>query len=330
MKQITRNLITYSAEIHASVEELDNRLPHFTTLGDHQRVSSGFVNVIPDQDARVLKVPGGWAICLREDSKAVPASEVNKAAQEKAEYVLATIGRKPGKKEMKEIKADVIHDLLPRAFARQKMTYVMFSERTNRLFVNTSSQKAADLVMTHLVESLESVKTSTVHVSEPKMGLTARLKNWLDGGEDEDCFGGFDIREEVVLKSNSNKWAVKADSLRSAEETLREATAMGATVDSIGFVTDAGVEFRITAALRVKGVKHRVVEDDEDTDIAHCWVSQLASEINTLDGVFDDILHLLRPEKAQADSPWAQGAVHDESAEPSSEDLDDLFGSNDA
>lgn len=98
MKQISRNLITYAAEIHASAEELDNRLPHFAILGDHQRVSSGFVNVIPDQDARVLKVPGGWAICLREDSKAVPASEVNKAAAEKAQAVYEATGRKPGRR----------------------------------------------------------------------------------------------------------------------------------------------------------------------------------------------------------------------------------------
>ena len=300
MKQITRNLITYAAEIHASVEELENRLPHFATLGPHQRATSGFVNVIPDQDARVLKVPGGWAICLREDSKAVPASEVNKAAQEKADAWLEATGGKPGKKHMKEIKAAVIHDLLPRAFARQKMTYVLFSERTNRLFVNTGSQKSADLVMTHLVESLESVKTSTVHVSEPKMGLTARLKNWLDQAEDDDCFGSLYPAAEVVLKDKARKWSLKADSLRTTEEALREAIQGGATVDSIGFKTEDEIAFRITAALRVQGVKHRVVEDDEDTDINHCWVSQLASEIRTLDEIFDDILHLLSPEKAQA------------------------------
>lgn len=223
MKQITRNLITYAAEIHASVEELENRLPHFTTLGDHQRVSSGFVNVIPDQDARVLKVPGGWAICLREDSKAVPASEVNKAAAEKAQAIFDACGRKPGKKEMKEIKADVIHDLLPRAFARQKMTYILYSERTGRLFVSTSSQKSADLVMTRLVECLESLKTATVYVSEPKMGLTARLKNWFDDQGEEYCFGYWYPSKEVVLKGGDRKWSVKAENLRSVADTVREA-----------------------------------------------------------------------------------------------------------
>ena len=48
-------------------------------------------------------------------------------------------------------------------------------------------------------------------------------------------------------------------------------------------------------------MQHRVVEDDEDTDINHCWVSQLASEIRTLDQIFDVMLDLLSPEKAQAD-----------------------------
>lgn len=303
MKQITRNLITYSAEIHASVEELDERLPHFAILGEHQRASSGFVNVIPDQDVRVLKVPGGWAICLREDSKAVPASEVNKAAQEKAEQVKKATGHKPGKKEMKEIKADVIHDLLPRAFARQKLTYILYSERTQRLFVNTNSQKSADAAMTALVEALQSVKTSTVHVSEPKMGLTARLKNWLNEEEDDDCFGPLEPADEAVLKDSDRKWAIKADTLRAAEKALKEAIERKARVDSIGFAMDDGVKFRITDALRVKGVKHRVVEDEEDTDINHCWVSQLASEIRTLDEIFDVMLDLLSPEKAQASKP---------------------------
>lgn len=300
MKQITRNLMTYAAEVHASVEELEERLPHFTGLGEHQRQDSGFVNVIPDQDTRVLKVPGGWVICMREDTKGVPAEEVNKAANEKVAAIQEATGRKVGKKELREIKADVIHDLLPRAFARQKMTYVLYSERTQRLFVNTGSQKAADLVMTHLVECLKSLKTSTVHVSEPKMGLTTRLHNWLAYQDEDDCFGTMEPSAEVVMKGHDRKWSIKAESLRSVADTLREAINGHASVDSIGFAMDSGVTFRITAALRVKGVKHRVVEDDKDTDLNHCWVSQLASEIATLDEIMDVMLDLLSPEKAQA------------------------------
>lgn len=37
MKQITKNLITYQADIHATLDEIDRRLPHFEPIGPHQR-----------------------------------------------------------------------------------------------------------------------------------------------------------------------------------------------------------------------------------------------------------------------------------------------------
>lgn len=300
MKQITRNLITYRAEIHATADELRNRLPEFATLGPHQRATDGFVPIFRDQDERVLVVPGGWVICLREDGKAVPAQTVNEALEKKAAAIVEATGRKPGRKERNEIKADVIHDLLPQAFARTRLTYILYSERTQRLFVNANSAKVADLVMTRLVECLESLQTSTVHVSEPKMGLTKRLGNWLANEDPDDCFGTMDPADEIVMAGANGKWSVKTESLSGAENTLKEAMERGATVDSIGLVTEGGVSFRITSALRVKGVKHRVVEDDEDADITHCWVSQAASEIQTLDSIMDAMLELLSPEKAQS------------------------------
>lgn len=150
------------------------------------------------------------------------------------------------------------------------------------------------------------------------MGLTTRLLNWLNKVNADDCFGLFEPSAEVVLKDKDRKWAIKVEALQAAEDTLREAIAQGATVDTIGFLTDNDVAFRITAALRVKGVKHQVVEDDADADINHCWVSQLASEIATLDDIMDVMLDLLSPEKAQADKSDEVGVL-------SIDDLDDLF-----
>lgn len=250
---------------------------------------------------------------MREDTKAVPAEEVNKKATERVAEIKESFGRIVGKKELREIKDQVLLDLLPRAFTKTRRTHVLFSERTSCVYVNTGSQKVADLVMTLLVHSLISVKTSTVHVSEPKMGLTARLKNWLN--EEEDSFGSFEPVSEVVLKDADRKWAIKADNLRNTQDALREAIEKSASVSSIGFMNEEGVFFRITDALRIKGVKHTVVEDDEDTDVHHCYLSQLASEIATLDDIMDELLELLSPEKAQA--PKAD--------EPYSGHLEDLF-----
>ena len=120
MKQITRNLLTYSAEIHANADTLRARLPAFTTIGPHQRSSHGFVNVVPDQDERVLVVPGGWAICLRHDTKGVPVQTINEEVAKLIAAQVAATGQKPTKKDIKEFKADAIHDMLPQALRARR------------------------------------------------------------------------------------------------------------------------------------------------------------------------------------------------------------------
>lgn len=331
MKQITKNLISYQADIHASIDEIDRRLPQFEPIGPHQRTTWGFVEVVPESGNRVLTFAGGWVICFREDSKLLPATAVRDAVDKACAAVFEATGRKPGKKERKQIQADAIHDLLPQAFSRPRLTYVIYSARTQRLFVNTGAQRTADQVVTAIVQALESVKTSTVHVSEPAMGLTTRLSNWLDEGDSDDCFGDLYPVDEAVLASDGRKWAVKmAVSLAAAEPALRNAIQQGAKVDSLRFLLADGTRFRITQALRLTGVTHASLADPEDdhADPAHAWSAQLALEVATLDTIFDELLRLLSPEKAQADKPtdqWqAQGVVHDERAEPA-DDLDGLF-----
>ena len=166
MKQITKNLITYQADIHAGADEIDRRLPQFEPIGPHQRNTRGFVEVVPGSGNRVLQFAGGFALCYRDDTKLLPADTVCKAVDAECAKAFETAGRKPGKKERKEIQA----------FTRTRLTYVVYSKRTQRLFVNTSAQKEADAITTTLVHALESLKTSTVHVSEPSLGLTKRSK----------------------------------------------------------------------------------------------------------------------------------------------------------
>lgn len=302
MKPITRNLFTYQADILADAAELDRRLPHFDTIGAHQNTSWGFTPVVPNCEARVLSFAGGWALCFRLDSKILPGSTVRKAVDERAKEVQGATGRKPGKLERREIKADVMYALLAQAFVRTQLTYVAYSARSNRLFINTSSQKTADTLMSAMVYALESVKTSTVHVSEPKLGLTQRLVNWLDDADEDECFGSFHPSTEIVMGSGNRKWSVKLDRLKEAEPTLRNAIASGAKVDSMRFDSEDGVGFRIDQALRLKGVQHLRApdEDDESDDIANQWNAQFTLEVATLDAIMDELLHLLRPEKAQA------------------------------
>lgn len=323
MKQIFRNLVAYAVELSSLedstpdqiVETLNDNLPTFEPIGEHQTVSSGFEPVVLDGNLAQC-VFGGWALRYRMDVKSVPAAEVNKELQLRKAAVYESTGRLVGKKEAKELKAEIIHDLLPRAFPRQSGAVVVFSPRTGHLYVNTASQKVCDRLMTELVASLDSLKTKTLHVSEPKSGLTNRLTTWLRDEEDV-VFGGLSPRDEIVMKATGGKkWSIKVDHLLAARAALEEAMRHNATVDSIGFVNDEGVRFRITSALRVKGLSIPAAAPDKDLAgsqeegaLSDLFCAQIGVEVSVLDEIFTGLLKLFAT--APAEEPAEQDNLED-------------------
>lgn len=312
MKQIFRNIVAYAVELSSKsgmnrdqvIAALNEALPPFTDIGEHQRVSDGFVPVVLDGEL-AQPVPGGWALRYRMDTKAVPASEVNAELRKRVADVLEATGRTPGKKEKQELKAEIIHDLLPRAFPRQTGAVIVFSERTGRLYVSNASQKVCDRLMTALVNAPDSLKTSTLHVSDTKSGLTTRLAAWLRD-EDEEVFGGLAPRDEVVMKgSEGRKWSIKVDNLAAARAAITEAMTYNGQVDSIGFGNDDdGVRFRITSALRVKGLSIPRADKEEkepDDTVQDIFGAQVGVEISVMDDVFSRLLVLFA--KAPAAAP---------------------------
>ena len=298
MKQITRNLAIYAVEIHLGAAELGSKLGAFVDIGKHERLSCGFVPPINEDEALVVAIPGGWAASFRQDTKLLPASAVNEAINAECEQIERTTGRKPGKKERKEIKADVMYELLAKAFSRTSLTTLLYSSKSKRLYVATGSTKVADTCMSELVRALESVKSSTVHVSGVSQGLTKRLTNYLDDAEPDQAFGDFYPQGDVVMSGGKRKWALKGGTVRDIEPALRNAIGAKATVDSIAFDWD-GIEFRITDSLRIKGVKHRTAEPGANDTLADQWVAQATLELDALDVITHELLDLLDPARIQ-------------------------------
>lgn len=336
MKQLFRNLVCYSIDIptmalHSReqvVEELNNILPDFVEIGEHQRACDGFTPMV-DGGSLAQLVPGGWAVRFRVDTKAVPASEVAKELTLRKKSISESTGRVLGKKEIAELKADIIHDLLPRAFPRSAGALAIYSEKTGRLYVSNPSSKVCDRLMSALVRAVESLKTSTLHVSEPAASLTNRLNTWL-ADEDNEVFADFSPRDEVVMKSKatSRKWAIKVDNPMAARATLMEALEHGGTVDSIGFVDDDdGVRFRITSALRVKGLSVPKADSRDKTDgtEADVFCAQAAVELHVMDGIFTRLLQLFEtaPKVAETDDDATAAELARLAAEDKA--LGDLF-----
>lgn len=71
----------------------------------------------------------------------------------------------------------------------------------------------ADRIISKLIHAVGSVETRTINISDIKLGLTTRLKAWLEG--EDDVFGVLGLCDEVNLNRGGDKVNVKLASLDS-------------------------------------------------------------------------------------------------------------------
>ena len=90
---------------------------------------------------------GGQLIAkLLIETKAVPSSIVKRKEALQAQEIEAQTGRKPGKKEQREMREDILHSLLPQAFAKQGSVMVWVNPKDRLMAIDAGSTGKADEV----------------------------------------------------------------------------------------------------------------------------------------------------------------------------------------
>ncbi len=125
------------------------------------------------------------------ETKGVPGSVVKKKAQEEADHIEATTGRKPGKKETKALREDALLALLPQAFARQMNVWVWLDLENGWLVTDASSQGKIDEVVTALVRAFDGLVITLLQTAvTPQTAMT----QWLSATTPDEWPGGFAVR----------------------------------------------------------------------------------------------------------------------------------------
>lgn len=202
-----KNLIVYriasgwSMDI-TQVEEALAKTP-FLECGATQAKSSGWVPPRGEENGALAESVGGqWILRLMTETKSVPGSVLARRVKEKADRIEKETGRKPGKKESKELKDEAMLDLLPMAFAKQASTWVWIDPRSLTLALDTSSQGRADEVVSLLVDALQGLSVSLINTQTSPQ---AAMAHWL---KEQEPPVGFTVDRECELKSAGESKAV--------------------------------------------------------------------------------------------------------------------------
>lgn len=272
-----KNIIVYriDASWSSTAEQLERALQsgRFIECGPSQDKSIGWVEPRGQANGALLEVVDGqWLAKLMVETKALPASVVNRKAQERAAQIEASTGRKPGKKEMRDIKDDVRLDLLPMAFTKQASVTVWIDGKAQLLVIDAASQTRADEVVTLLVQALPGFAVTLVNTQSSPAGAMA---DWLVSQE---APTGFSVDRECELKAaDESKAVVRYARHRLDTEEVQQhvrdgkmPTRLALTwADRVSFVLTEGLQLKKLAFLDTVFDSAATAKDDNfDADVA--------------------------------------------------------------
>lgn len=220
----------------------------FQPIGASQEKSIGWVPPRgQDHGALYETVAGHGFMKLMIETKSVPGESVARALDEQVKKIEQTTGRKPGKKERRELKDDIRLSLLPMAFTKRSACLMWINHRGGYIVIEASSQGKADTAVTQLVKSLDGLGIQLVNT---QTSPAAAMAHWL---MEKEAPEDFSIDRECELKaSDESKAVVKYGRHPLDIEEVAQHIRAGKIPTKLALTWNDRVSFVLTEGLQVK------------------------------------------------------------------------------
>ena len=230
-----------------ALSTLEERLAagRFAECGATQPESVGWVQPRGEKHSTFAESVGGQLILrLCVERKAVPGSVVKAQLEARLDKIEQETGRRPKGKAAKEIKEEIVQDLLPRAFPKRSSNLVWIDQKAGLVVVNAGSSKGADRIVTTLVEALGG--GIVLRPVNTQLAPATAMAEWL---RTKEAPSGFTVDRECELKQPDSE----KSTVRYARHTL--------DIDEVKLPTqlaltwNSRVSFVLTEGLAIKKIK---------------------------------------------------------------------------
>lgn len=235
-----------------TVEQLEAQLQEapFVECGLTQEKSVGWASPRGDVHAALVESVGGqWILKLMLESKAVPGSVISRKVKERAAQIELATGRKPGKKETRELKDEARLELLPMAFTKQAAVLVWIDPVARLLVIDAASQGKADEVLTSLAKAMDGLGAMLLQTA---ISPVAAMSDWLLSQEPP---AGFTVDRECELKAADDSKAVVRYSRHALDiDEVQQHISAGKQPTRLAMTWEGRLSFVLTDALQIKKV----------------------------------------------------------------------------
>jgi len=234
-----------------SAEELEEKLSGdaFKPCGPQETARQGWVPPLGKHGEQLVHSANGYhLIALRKEEKILPGPVIKDAVEDKAEAIEIEQGRKVRRKEKEEIKEQVMLEMLPQAFSRNRRCFAYLAPQDGVLVVDAGSAKQAEDLASTLRKSLGSLPVRPPVLEQAPIFT---FTGWLN--ETIDLPGTVVLGDECELKDPSEDGGVvrckglnlKADEIRNHLDAGMEVTKLALTWDdNVSFVLDEEMGIR--------------------------------------------------------------------------------------
>ena len=175
-------LFRFTKPFGKTAEELNSLLQEnpLDGCGKLEQVALGWLPPVGRNTTSFVHAANGCImICLGIEEKIMPAAAVKDMLESRAEEQEDKLGHKLSRHEKNQLKDEVVHDMLPRAFTQKQKIYAYIDTKNNWLVVDSVSRKKAEDFAEFLRMSI-----GTLPVAPPDVNTSpsTTMTSWLTKG----------------------------------------------------------------------------------------------------------------------------------------------------
>ena len=281
--------IPAAADIEAKLEP-----KRYVPIGPSQEKSVGFFPPRgSEHDALVEVIGGHYIMRLNIETKSVPSRAIKEEVDKRCKATEEATGRKPGKKERRDLSDEVLLSLLPAAFPKLSAVTIWIDPERRTLCLNTASQGKIDLVTSAMISLLADMQVTYLNTTtSPQAAMT----QWLLAESPEDWPTNLTVERECVLKSTGEDGAtVKFNKHHLATEDVKKHVKEGKLPTALALSWDGRVAFVLTESLQLKKLQFLDgVMDESGTDKSEDrFDADVALSTGLLAPLLDDLVQAL-------------------------------------
>jgi recombination associated protein RdgC len=255
------SLFRFPESVTKSIKHLAKELDshRLRDCGPLELATRGFVSPYGRDSDELLHQFGAYSmLTIGSEERLLPGVVVAEELARRIAKIADKEGRRPGAKERKRLKEEVISELLPRAFIRPSRLSAYLDAEQGWFVVDSASRKAAEDAVSQVREALGRFPATPMAPSESPRNL---MTGWLIDGK---LPQGLALGEEVELRDPAEAGATvrcRRQDLESDE--VREHLKSGKQVLQLGLVFDDRMSFVLGEDLVVRKLRFLDVVLDE-------------------------------------------------------------------